>query len=347
MTPGRRVPVGLASTKTGACRGAVAAAVAVFAVLAASGTFPVRPDDAPAEAPYAAFVDHVTVSRVRWPVIVLPEKKATDEEKARCATLGPGDFEVTEDKHTVPVLEVERGSQATVFALLIDASRSMAPRLEEIKEEAALLAADLARDHDVLVASFADALSVNASWTRDAAEARAAARSVKQGEKTALSDALAETLDLLQGRGERCVLVLFSDGEDSASVRHGAQEVLDRAVRTRSLRIFPIVVASHEDLRFTGRLRLLAHATGGRFELVRESRDLREVFTAMRAHLAHEIVLTWRPSTTERSSRRGGEKGPVRVRVKARVREGLPCRAREAVPERILLPAPPAGVTLD
>jgi Ca-activated chloride channel family protein len=114
------------------------------------------------------------------------------------------------------------------------------------------------------------------------------------GGNTALYDAVAVSLSRLGIGGNRKVIVLFSDGEDSVS-QIGYGELLG-LVRASGATIYPIVLQDQSrGMRFAQRsmlvLRQLADVSGGRTFILSQSGQLGEIYTELLDELAGQYVL--------------------------------------------------------
>jgi Ca-activated chloride channel homolog len=291
-------------------------------------------DAAAASAESRPFTETVVVHRIRWPALVAPRHRHNHEERAICERAAPGDFQVFEENRAVQVESVDRDEGPSLFALLVDVSPSMSEHIEAVKSAAAGFVDTLDPDTPVMLATFEMDLAVRIDPTNDHGKVIQAIRSLDiKGRSTSIYDTIYDLLDRLDTRPERKVIILLSDGADTSSTRHTAAETLARAARSRDLRVFTLITVTHEDLRATAPMRSLAVATAGHFEMADGERELASSFRAIRRRLAQEVVLTYvaPPSATETAERR--------VRVTIRARPGLPCKVREAQPERVLIAA--------
>lgn len=276
----------------------------------------------------AAATEFVVVSRVRWPVVVEPRRRAP---KGACEALGTGDLALREDGRAARITSLDREDGPVLYAVLVDTSASMGERLEEISRALVEFVGTL-RDRDTLaIASFADKLTIVTEPTRDRARVEDAIRTLPRGSRTALFDALREYVDHIAPLPERKAVVLVTDGADTSS-RKRTIDVARVAARSEGdLRVCSIVTASREDGPGTASLHLLAEATGGRYEWVQQTSGVRGALDTIRRRAENEVVVTYVPA-----AKPSGE--PRRVRIDVGVREGLPCRVRALARHRVVLP---------
>lgn len=291
------------------------AAVVFAVVLAAVPALAQSADD--------AFVESVTVNRVRWPVLVTPRGSAA----TACAALVPADLVVEEDGQEAAVSRVESQRGGTLYAFLVDTSRSMDGRLEQIKNAASAFARELAATDQVAVYSFGRELALGLSPTRDAELVERAIGTLRPDAiETGLIDALHDLVGVLADRPERKVIVLLSDSGENASRRHGPEDLLAIAASFRDLRIFPVTTSAVDDLRNTSWLRRVAAVTASTFEMAPDEFALKSTFRRIRERMDAEVMITYAPPP---------HPGPARAhRVEVRARAGLPCRVNEARADR-------------
>ena len=140
------------------------------------------------------------------------------------------------------------------------------------------------------------------------------------GNETRLFDALEASLDALLDVDGRKVILLLTDGQDSAS-ELGWRDVLDRAV-VEEVMIYSIgLEVEYFDGRGVRRtrpdrsLRRLAEETGGGYFLLEETDELGPTFTRVSQELHSQYVLGFAPSV------RDGKQHSLEVRVTGRGRE--------------------------
>ena len=146
------------------------------------------------------------------------------------------------------------------------------------------------------------------------------------GNDTRLHDAVAASLNSLQGVDGRRVILVLTDGQDSAS-RIGWRDVLRQAV-AEEVMIYSIGLeveyfdgARNRRTSPDRSLRRLAEETGGGYFELRESDELGATFTRVSQELHSQYVLGFTPTV------RDGETHELAVRLKQR---GMSARARRS-----------------
>jgi Ca-activated chloride channel family protein len=145
------------------------------------------------------------------------------------------------------------------------------------------------------------------------------------GYPTRLWDAAEASLVRLEPMPGRKVLVLFTDGADTAS-KVGLNKVMDRA-REKDIMVYAVGLETtyfNGQQRVTSRpdggLKKLAEDTGGGYFELKRTSDLNETFTRVAQELHSQYVLGFSPETMD------GKVHKLEVRVK---RPGNTARARK------------------
>jgi Ca-activated chloride channel family protein len=146
------------------------------------------------------------------------------------------------------------------------------------------------------------------------------------GNETRLFDSIAVSLDALQGVDNRKVVLVLTDGQDSASST-GWRDVLERAI-AEEVMIYSIglEVEYFDGVRVRRTspdrsLRRLAEETGGGYFELQETDELGSTFTRVSQELHSQYVLGFEPS------KRDGQTHRLEVRVAAK---GMAARARRS-----------------
>ena len=146
------------------------------------------------------------------------------------------------------------------------------------------------------------------------------------GNETRLFDSIAASLDALQGVGNRKVVLVLTDGQDSASST-GWRDVLERAI-AEEVMIYSIglEVEYFDGVRVRRTspdrsLRRLAEETGGGYFELQETDELGSTFTRVSQELHSQYVLGFEPPE------RDGETHRLEIRVGAK---GMTARARRS-----------------
>jgi Ca-activated chloride channel family protein len=236
------------------------------------------------------------------------------------AGLGPGDFDLRDNgvPQVVTGVSRERLPLNVICALDVSGSVGGTPLLQ-LKEAMATLVDALAGDDRAALVTFSERLQVHSRLTGDRAALRSVLANIQAGGATALFDAMFAGLALRETDDGRTVLLVFSDGLDTASVLT-ARQVLQASRRTDVV-IYPIIArrqtspflstsglirtnpgaakAAAESSRGEKLFDRFAEETGGRvFEATASS--LRATLIEILEEFRQRYVLTYTPSGVAR-----------------------------------------------
>lgn len=249
----------------------------------------------------------------------------TDSQNRLVPDLTVDDFEIFDNDKPQPIAVFENQSQPFTAVLMLDTSGSMTDSLKLVYAAAEQFLTRLQAQDRAQVGAFNDKIEFSGTFTSDRDELAAALRNLDFGYPTRLNDAIDQSINQLTGLEGRRVIVLLTDGEDTAS-KVGQGDVLDRA-RADEVMIYGIGLESDyfngvRRVRTTPDkvLRKLADETGGGYYLLSGTRDLAATFARVAQELRSQYVLGFTPSTLD---------GKVhRLLVKTK-RPGTKARARK------------------
>jgi Ca-activated chloride channel family protein len=234
--------------------------------------------------------------------------------------LSKDQFELTEDGVPQRIEAFAAGDFPLSVALAVDRSASMAGEPLALAKAAGRAFLSALRPEDrAMVVSVSSRVEVVSPLSNERAAQRAALESLQPWSSTALHDAIAASIEAVQGTSGRRALVLLSDGRDRYS-ELTATEALERA-RRFNVMVYPIAVGEGDVSPLFAQL---AVVTGGRSAHVRDPRRL----TATLEGIARELRLQYLLGYTPSRSVAGGE--PEWRSIQVRVRQpGLRVRARD------------------
>jgi Ca-activated chloride channel family protein len=216
---------------------------------------------------------------------------------------------------------------------MLDTSASMTGAISLLRDAAEQFFIRMLPEDRGKVGAFNDKIEVTADFVSDRDDLIGAVHDLDYGNATRLYDALALSLDELQGIEGRRVILVFSDGEDTAS-RARLGQIVDRA-RAEEVMVYAIgleveyfngvrMVQSQPD----DGLRRLAEETGGGYFELEKTAELAPTFTRVAQELHSQYVVGFAPTNLD---------GRVH-RLEVRLRDGgMTARARRsyvADPER-------------
>ena len=142
-------------------------------------------------------------------------------------------FSVRDDGKATSIVNFVRNVAPINVLLLLDSSGSLKDELEEIRDSALHFARSFTSDDRISIISFSDGTVVLSPWTNQIRRLRKGLRKLKGGYRTAIYDALGETIagHLRQVQGRR-VIILLTDGLDNESVTP-YEEILRRLIKSQ------------------------------------------------------------------------------------------------------------------
>jgi Ca-activated chloride channel family protein len=264
------------------------------------------------------------VLEVRLPVSVKQGKKFVPG-------LTVSNFDVFEDGKRQKIEKFVSPSQLPLnIAVLMDTSNSVKLKLPFEKDAAEDFVATVTtfrRKDQVLFATFDSDVELHQDFTDAQEPLIRAIRAVKAGGYTRLYDGvyrvIEEKMANLQGSNARRIIVILSDGEDTASERtlREAIEMAERydvtifAISTKNFKGVTSGLIENADDKD---LRKLCEETGGQLFLPSEKAELFRAFSQVAQDLRQEYVLFYTPSNQAKTGKRR------EIRVKLMAAEGHP-----------------------
>ena len=248
----------------------------------------------------------------------------TDAQKRLVPDLTQEDFEVFDnDKPQTLDLFISEVQPITVVTMM-DTSASMTGNLKLLQQAAEQFLMRLLPKDKGMVGAFNDKIEFfPETFTNDRDRLIRALGDLDFGNPTRLYDAIAASMDRLEGIDGRRVVLVFTDGADTGS-RADAGSVLDQA-RRDDVMIYAVGLRSDyfngaRQVRSkpdSGLKRLAEETGGGYFELDNTS-DLAPTFTRVAQELHSQYVLGFTPTVLD---------GKVH-RISVKAKPGMTVRAR-------------------
>lgn len=255
-----------------------------------------------------------------------------DRTGALVSDLGRDDFTLSEDGRPQRIeifgRALEPGQDETLaldLGMLMDTSESMLKEIKLSQQAALRFLEAIPRARDLLTIFFDQDILVSRYDSEHQQGLIDRIQSAKGAGNTALYDAIAVYLSRVGESGARKVMVLFSDGEDTASTMNGG-EVLQLA-RSSGVTVYPILFSGSYSgqsraIMAKAFLRQLAESTGGEVFSPTGFRDLPGIFQKILDQFSAQYVLGFIPD----DPRDDGKFRRLKVEVK---RKDLRIRHRE------------------
>jgi Ca-activated chloride channel homolog len=267
----------------------------------------------------------------------------TDRDGRLVTNLKQEQFEIRDEGKAQPITLFDNRPRPIRLIVMLDVSGSMEGNLQLLRASAQQLFTRLLPGDRVRLGTFGEDIVISPAFTNDPNELRAALpTAIASNAPTPLWRAIDEAMTAFDNEGDRRVVLVLSDGQDSGPIgfrmRYVSQaEVIDRArndavmvyaigMRSRSSRpIMPqptpngMMAAMTADWPDPG-LAKVAEESGGGYVEVRYGEDLGAAFARVAEELHGQYLIGFAPT------KRDGKKHDVEVRVTER---GLKPRARK------------------
>jgi Ca-activated chloride channel family protein len=250
--------------------------------------------------------------------------------------LEQSEFTILDNGKPQEIVFFENDVQPFTAVVMMDYSASMTANLDRLEAAAEQFVLRMLPEDKAQVGSFSDKIQFSGTFTSDRDDLIFALDDLQFGNPTRLYDAINESMAMLRGVERRKVVVVFTDGDDTAS-RVGMGDVLERA-RDEEVMVYAIGLESEY---FNGQrrvrtrpdrgLRRLADETGGGFFELKKSDELAPTFTRVAQELHSQYTLGFTPVLLD------GREHKLEIRMRE---PGMTARARRtyiASPERLSL----------
>jgi len=243
--------------------------------------------------------------------------------------LAPGleqdEFTILDNGKPVEISFFQNDVQPFTVVVMLDYSASMTANLDRLQAAAEQFVLRLLPEDKGQVGSFSDKIQFSGTFTNDRDDLIFALEDLQFGNPTRLYDATYESIAMLDDVNGRKVVLVFTDGDDTAS-RRGMGDVLERA-KNDEVMIYAIGLESEF---FNGQrmvrtrpdrgLRRLADETGGGYFELKKTDELAPTFTRVAQELHSQYVLGFTPAALD------GKQHKLTVRLK---KPGMTARARK------------------
>jgi Ca-activated chloride channel family protein len=263
---------------------------------------------------------------VRSELVALPVR-VTDAHGEVVSGLNLEDFRIFEDGRPQKLTLFQQEDAPVTVGLVVDHSRSMAPKLAEVSAAVSAFAHSSNPQDEMFVVDFNDGVWLQMlggkPFTHNAKDLETAIAAVSARGRTALYDAVAEGLKHLRfGHCEKKALIIVSDGGDNAS-HHKFSQILALAQRSQVV-IYSIVLQGDGQEENPGVLRRLSKSTGGISYFPRSAETIASISALIARDLRDQYTLGFAPEkpTTDASFRK------IEVKVSAQGRTNLHVRYR-------------------
>jgi Ca-activated chloride channel family protein len=239
------------------------------------------------------------------------------------------------EKEDFTVLDNGKPQELTLFdnsvrpfnvVVMLDQSASMTANLDLLKAAAEQFVIRMLPADKGQVGGFSDKIQMSGTFTNDRDDLIAALEDLQFGNPTRLYDAINESMAALKEADGRKVVLVFTDGDDTAS-RMDLGDVLERA-RDEEVMVYAIGLTSEyfDGMRQVRTrpdrgLKRLAEETGGGYFELKKTDELAPTFTRVAQELHSQYALGFTPQTLDNKEHK------LSVRMRS---PGMNARARRS-----------------
>jgi Ca-activated chloride channel family protein len=283
------------------------AAVLVF-LLASVAAMPAQSPSDVSAVPILPHTDRVTrnthAPTYRSDVnLVLVNVTVLDHSNRAVSGLSAEDFALAEDKQPQAIKYFSSDDQPLSLAIVLDASSSMGPRMEQARRAVLDLVRTANPLDDVSVVIVGDKPTLAFDFADNLDKLPYQLESIRPAGRTALWDAMFLSLDQLDhARYQRRAMVVISDGGDNRSLYTESElksRLAEADVELYAVGMFDRFPQRNEERRGPRDLDDLASVTGGRLLSVHDAGELAKAIAQINQELRNEYLLGYAPSVHE------------------------------------------------
>jgi Ca-activated chloride channel homolog len=234
----------------------------------------------------------------------------TDNQGRLVPNLEQEEFTILDNGKPQPITLFQNETQPFTVVVMLDFSFSMTTHLDLLKQATEQFILRLLPADKGQVGAFSDKIQFSGEFTNDRDDLVAALKDLQFGNPTRLYDAIDASIDMLKDVEGRKVVLVFTDGDDTAS-RRGMGDVLDRARETETMVYaigleseFPIAPGRMQRTRPDRGLRKLADETGGGYFELKKTTELAPTFTRVAQELHSLYTIGFQPTVLDNKEHR-------------------------------------------
>jgi VWFA-related protein len=258
-----------------------------------------NPQESKAEPPAANQDAYSGVTFRAGTELVVLHTTVVDKDDHVITDLTQDDFKVFEEDAPQQILRFVREDVPVSLGILVDNSGSMRDKRHTVNVAALDFVKASNQEDEVFIVNFNDEAFLDSPFTRSQERMQDALQRIDSRGGTALYDAASMSLDYLEeeGKHDKKVLLIISDGEDNAS--RGTLEKLVRRLQETDTIIFAVGLLSEEDRRSAKRaqraIRHITRATGGAAYFPDNTADVHALTQQIAHAIRNQYILMYRP----------------------------------------------------
>lgn len=298
--------------------------IAVLAVLVAPS--PVARSQAPATS--QSHSNGAYTLRVDSNLVIL-NATVVDRHNALVSGLNQDDFQIYEENVLQQIKHFSHEDIPVTVGLVVDNSGSMGPKRADVVAAALSFAGSSNPQDQIFLVNFNDHVSfglpASLAFTNNRDQLQIALSKIDTIGQTALYDGIAAALDhLKQGKSDKKVLVLISDGGDNASKLDLAQAI--SLAKQSATIIYTIGIFDDQDGdQNPGVLKRFAKETGGEAFFPESPKELASICEGIAHDIRNQYTLAYTPTLPNQEAgyraivvkAKAAKRGPLSVRTRA------------------------------
>ena len=234
----------------------------------------------------------------------------TDTQGRLVPNLEQDEFTILDNGKPQPITLFQNETQPFTVVVMLDFSFSMTTHLDLLKQATEQFILRMLPADKGQVGAFSDKIQFSGEFTNDRDDLVAALKDLQFGNPTRLYDAIDASIDMLKSVEGRKIVLVFTDGDDTAS-RRGMGDVLDKARATETMIYaigleseFPIAPGRMQRTRPDRGLRKLADETGGGYFELKKTTELAPTFTRVAQELHSLYTIGFQPTALDNKEHR-------------------------------------------
>jgi Ca-activated chloride channel family protein len=234
----------------------------------------------------------------------------TDTQGRLVPNLEQDEFTILDNGKPQAITLFQNETQPFTVVVMLDFSFSMTTNLDLLKQATEQFILRMLPADKGQVGAFSDKIQFSGEFTNDRDDLVAALKDLQFGNPTRLYDAIDASIDMLKSVEGRKIVLVFTDGDDTAS-RRGMGDVLDKARATETMIYaigleseFPIAPGRMQRTRPDRGLRKLADETGGGYFELKKTTELAPTFTRVAQELHSLYTIGFQPTALDNKEHR-------------------------------------------
>ncbi|MBI2688843.1 MAG: VWA domain-containing protein [Acidobacteria bacterium] len=241
---------------------------------------------------------------------VLLHATVVDRKGAFVTDLGRDAFKVLEDGVEQNLRVFRREDVPVSMGLIVDNSGSMRRKRKKVEDSAMALVKASNRQDEIFIVNFNDVAYRDADLTGDMKKLEEGLSRIDSKGGTAMRDALTLSIDYIKEKGRKAkkVLLIITDGDDTASSDTNTLEKLLAKAQRSEVLIFAIGILNEEDRRMAKRaqraLELLTKQSGGIAHFPKDVESVEDVALQIAKEIRSQYILAYSPTKPDDGSYR-------------------------------------------